>query len=124
MSQNKTVIPGLEPADENYGQGNASSNFYSRNSQAAARGTVIPGMGINTPDASSRLLSSNNTDSTLLFPATAVIFLSMHLIFPGSSAFREFPFVSIVTSDDVDESVTASCTAYSPSPMTATDFPL
>lgn len=52
MSQNKTVIPGLEPADANYGQGNASSNFYSRNSQAASRGTVIPGMGANTPDAS------------------------------------------------------------------------
>ena len=50
MSQNKTVIPGLEPSDANYGKGNASSGFYSRNSQASSRGTVIPGMGTN-PEA-------------------------------------------------------------------------
>jgi pSer/pThr/pTyr-binding forkhead associated (FHA) protein len=50
MSQNKTVIPGLEPSDANYGQGGSSSNFYSRNSQPASRGTVIPGMGTNTPE--------------------------------------------------------------------------
>jgi pSer/pThr/pTyr-binding forkhead associated (FHA) protein len=50
MSQNKTVIPGLEPSDANYGQGGSSSNFYSRNSQPASRGTVIPGMGTNAPE--------------------------------------------------------------------------
>lgn len=48
MSQNKTVIPGLEP-DANQGKGNASPNFYSRSSQPA-RGTIIPGMGVNNAE--------------------------------------------------------------------------
>ena len=48
MSQNKTVIQGLEPADPKMGEtprGGVNQNFYSRNSRpAAARGTVVPGM--------------------------------------------------------------------------------
>lgn len=47
MSQNKTVIQGLEPADvpTRSGNGNSSSSFYSRSERpAAARGTVVPGM--------------------------------------------------------------------------------
>lgn len=45
MSQNKTVIQGLEP-ETNFGAAptNASQNFYSRSSRPAARGTVVPGM--------------------------------------------------------------------------------
>ena len=47
MSQNKTVIPGLEPNEggsNNY-RGSSSSNFYSRGAQAAPKGgTVVPGM--------------------------------------------------------------------------------
>ena len=47
MSQNKTVIQGLEP-ETNFGgapNGASSSNFYSRGNQSsAARGTVVPGM--------------------------------------------------------------------------------
>lgn len=45
MSQNKTVIQGLEPADSpKYNQGAANQNFYSRSARGAARGTVVPGM--------------------------------------------------------------------------------
>lgn len=45
MSQNKTVIQGLEP-ETNLGNasGGAGSNFYSRGRQSNARGTVVPGM--------------------------------------------------------------------------------
>lgn len=47
MSQNKTVIQGLEP-ETNFNStpnGASSNNFYSRgNQQAAARGTIVPGM--------------------------------------------------------------------------------
>lgn len=44
MSQNKTVVPGME-AGGSYGRGQ-SSDFYSRseNGKAAAKGTVVPGM--------------------------------------------------------------------------------
>lgn len=48
MSQNKTVIQGLEAAETRVGGGapmGATPNFYSRgNRSAAARGTVVPGM--------------------------------------------------------------------------------
>lgn len=47
MSQNKTIIQGLEP-ETNFGgapNGASSNNFYSRgNHSSAARGTVVPGM--------------------------------------------------------------------------------
>lgn len=51
MSQNKTVIQGLEP-DLNMGgtrnmngaRGTASQDFYSRGANQSARGTVVPGM--------------------------------------------------------------------------------
>ena len=46
MSQNKTVIQGLEP-ETNFGgaPSGASSNFYSRGSRpSSARGTIVPGM--------------------------------------------------------------------------------
>lgn len=47
MSQNKTVIQGLEP-ETNFGgarNGASSNNFYSRgNHSSAARGTIVPGM--------------------------------------------------------------------------------
>ena len=47
MSQNKTVIQGLEP-ETNFGgsqSGSNSTNFYSRGNQSAsARGTIVPGM--------------------------------------------------------------------------------
>lgn len=46
MSQNKTVIQGLEPAETNVGgaASGAIPNFYSRGNQGAVRGTVVPGM--------------------------------------------------------------------------------
>ena len=43
MSQNKTVIQGLEPADSPNQSGGAGQSFYSRGGQAS-RGTVVPGM--------------------------------------------------------------------------------
>ena len=45
MSQNKTVIQGLEP-ETNLGgaSGYASQNFYTRGNRSSARGTVVPGM--------------------------------------------------------------------------------
>lgn len=54
MSQNKTVIQGLEPADNNstrgYNPGGPNQNFYSRgNRNYSARGTVVPGMQSNAP---------------------------------------------------------------------------
>ena len=48
MSQNKTVIQGLEQPENNFGSapnGASSNNFYTRgNRSSAARGTVVPGM--------------------------------------------------------------------------------
>lgn len=45
MSQNKTVIQGLEPETNFSGSaGYTSQNFYSRPNRSAARGTVVPGM--------------------------------------------------------------------------------
>lgn len=46
MSQNKTVIQGLEPADSPNQSGGAGQSFYSRGGQAS-RGTVVPGMSGN-----------------------------------------------------------------------------
>ena len=47
MSQNRTVIQGLEP-DNGQGGNNMNSglggNFYSRSGRSAAKGTVVPGM--------------------------------------------------------------------------------
>ncbi len=47
MSQKKTVVQGLEPSDNNNGraQRGVGQNFYSRGTNSAARGTVVPGMG-------------------------------------------------------------------------------
>lgn len=45
MSQNKTVIQGLEPADTYTGDASrGTSDFYSRGARPAARGTIVPGM--------------------------------------------------------------------------------
>lgn len=42
MSQNRTVIQGLEPSDApSYG---SSANFYSRREEITARGIVVSGM--------------------------------------------------------------------------------
>ena len=57
MSQNKTVIQGLEPADSpNQNSGGAASGFYSRNSGArpAGRGTYVPGMSDGQPASINR----------------------------------------------------------------------
>ncbi len=50
MSQNKTVIQGLEPADAPQQMSGAGQSFYSRGAQGA-RGTVVPGMTDNAPGA-------------------------------------------------------------------------
>ena len=44
MSQNKTVIKGLEPADAPTVDSGASGNFYTRATRPNAKGTVVPGM--------------------------------------------------------------------------------
>lgn len=48
MSQNRTVIQGLEPENNPRGGNNQGGgfggNFYSRSGRSAARGTVVPGM--------------------------------------------------------------------------------
>lgn len=45
MSQNKTVIQGLEPAEAPNQNSGAGSNFYSRGGYSpSSRGTVVPGM--------------------------------------------------------------------------------
>lgn len=54
MSQNKTVIQGLEPADSpnyNNGGGGANSGFYSRSAgpRPQQRGTYVPGMSEGQP---------------------------------------------------------------------------
>lgn len=46
MSQNKTVIQGLEPTDNKFGGSpmGGGQSFYTRGNKAASRGTVVPGM--------------------------------------------------------------------------------
>lgn len=46
MSQNKTVIQGLEPADSAATRNpyDSGHNFYTRASNAASKGTIVPGM--------------------------------------------------------------------------------
>ena len=66
MSQNKTVIPGMEPSDgNNYGaSNNASSSFYSRNNRPAARGTYVPGMSDGLAEPRARLSGEEQTINT------------------------------------------------------------
>jgi hypothetical protein len=59
MSQNKTVIQGLEPADSPNQSGGAGQNFYSRGGQAS-RGTVIPGMTDNSGVASDQRVKQSS----------------------------------------------------------------
>ena len=44
MSQNKTVIQGLEPADAPNQNTGAGSSFYTRGARGTSRGTVVSGM--------------------------------------------------------------------------------
>lgn len=46
MSQNKTVIQGLEPAGKNFGGApqSGAQGFYTRGNNSSSRGTVVPGM--------------------------------------------------------------------------------
>lgn len=46
MSQNKTVIQGLEPADAS-GYNSGTTNLYSRGSRPVGNGTIVPGMSEN-----------------------------------------------------------------------------
>lgn len=65
MSQNKTVVPGME-ASGSYGRGE-SSDFYSRggNGKAAAKGTVVPGMdNVNSATGTSQSTTQNTSRST------------------------------------------------------------
>lgn len=52
MSQNKTVIQGLEPVDAPNQNSGASPNFYTRGGRPANRGTVVSGMAENASGAS------------------------------------------------------------------------
>ena len=66
MSQNKTVVPGME-ASGSYGRGE-SSDLYSRggNGKAAAKGTVVPGMdNANSATGTSQSTTQNTSRSTL-----------------------------------------------------------
>ena len=62
MSQNKTVIQGLEPSDGNVrpNRGGSGNNFYSRGDSGSARakGTVVPGMAGAQPAASADPVNS------------------------------------------------------------------
>lgn len=68
MSQNKTVVPGMENANVHHG-GDYQTDFYSRgtNLQSAAKGTVVPGMERGNPNISSQQRNashqSNNAGS-------------------------------------------------------------
>lgn len=46
MSQNKTIIQGLEPEDSNFHHSSSGhgSSYYSRSNRSSSRGTVVPGM--------------------------------------------------------------------------------
>ena len=44
MSQNKTVVPGLESGNVSTGMGGNNFNPYAREASAAPKGTVVPGM--------------------------------------------------------------------------------
>ena len=64
MSQNKTVIQGLEPETGfSAPTGNSNQSFYSRSSNSAARGTVVPGMQDAIPE-------NNNTQERISTPQT------------------------------------------------------
>lgn len=65
MSQNKTVVPGME--SENSNQKNQSTDFYSRDANArAAKGTVVPGMNNvnNTAQRVQDTLNSGESNSS------------------------------------------------------------
>ena len=47
MSQKKTVIQGLEPAETPYQNNGVGASFYSRGGRATSRGTVVSGMNNN-----------------------------------------------------------------------------
>ncbi|MBO5613763.1 MAG: FHA domain-containing protein [Prevotella sp.] len=63
MSQNKTVIQGLEPETNVSASSGAGSNFYARGNSrsSAARGTVVPGM-------TNAQMESNNVSSEIINP--------------------------------------------------------
>ena len=66
MSQNKTVIQGLEPADNNSPNGGgAYSSFYSRNAggRPVQRGTYVPGMSDRQPANVSRNANATVVES-------------------------------------------------------------
>ena len=69
MSQNKTVIQGLEPADSpSYnGGGGVNSGFYSRNAgpRPQQRGTYVPGMSEGQPVSA----APRNPNQTVVQPA-------------------------------------------------------
>ena len=51
MSQKKTVIQGLEPAETPYQNNGAGASFYSRGGRATSRGTVVSGMNDNVQES-------------------------------------------------------------------------
>ena len=53
MSQNKTVIQGLEPVEAPNQNNGAGSNFYTRGGYSGNRGTVVPGM-METPGSATQ----------------------------------------------------------------------
>ena len=55
MSQNKTVVPGMESANAHHG-GDYQNDFYARstNVRSAAKGTVVPGMERGNPNVSTQ----------------------------------------------------------------------
>lgn len=75
MSQNKTVIQGLEPGNANASNnfGGESSGFYSRSGQSNARGTVVPGMMVHEGGANANVPQSGQSKPRTINPGKPVV---------------------------------------------------
>lgn len=75
MSQNKTVIQGLEPGNVNStnNYGGESSGFYSRSGQSNARGTVVPGMVEHEGGAKSSASQAAQSKPRVINPGKPVV---------------------------------------------------
>lgn len=79
MSQNKTVIQGLEPNDS-FGRNNntnQSHSFYSRGASSPSKGTVVPGMmnqqGPQAPHAEDGPVQTPNSSKRAIHPGKPVV---------------------------------------------------
>lgn len=75
MSQNKTVIQGLEPAAPSNGfNPSTEANFYARrDSSSISKGTVVPGMMESQEDSRSTGLANNKSTQRSIQPGKPVV---------------------------------------------------